>query len=286
MPKEIKKKRNQILLEFQKNLHKQRKGNLMNNFIKAVIVIITLSLLTANICLADINNKVFDDVLALILKGKYNEALDECNRLERKIDKRLKTELYYLQGTCLLQQEEFELAQDAFKKALPYAKGELSLEIYMGIADSYFQQYNFKQAISIYEQLLSKREDNKNYLAMLYYKLGKAYQKGSLWVKSDFYFKQLKSKFPQSFEAELLKDTDTGGNFFTVQVGCFTSEKNAKKLFSSLTEKGYEAYITELKSNSQALYRVRVGKFTSRLAAEFAERDLKTKEHLPTHIFP
>ena len=146
-------------------------------------------------------------------------------------------------------------------------------------------QHEYDRAISIYMQLLDK-QNNRTYQASLYYKLGKAYQRKSKWTQSKYYFDQLKRKFPKSFEAVLVEKSSVGGNFFTVQVGCFSNSRNAQKLHDELKAKGYEVYVTPFKSNGNKLYRVRVGEFVSRLAAEYAQNELKTKEHLPTHIFP
>lgn len=230
--------------------------------------------------------KSLDPVFAKMLRGEFGEALNECSRLERgAADKAAKGEIFYVEGVCLFNMEYYEKARDAFRKAIPYIQKPLSTELYIGIADTYFMQHNYDDAVSIYDQLLTKGSDT-DYQAMLFYKLGRAYQGKSELAKSEYYFSQLHKKFPESFEAQLAKATTVGGNFFTIQVGCFTSMENAQSLYDDLKSKGYEAYITPLESRKGKLYRVRVGEFASRLAAEYMENQLKDKENLPTHIFP
>ncbi len=231
-------------------------------------------------------SRSLDGALSLMLQGNYDQAIDECRRLERYSKKDLKGEALYLKGTCFMSLGMYKDARKVFKNALSFTEGDLSTEVYMGIADSYFMQQKYSKAIVIYEQLLEKIKNEDAYLAALYYKLGKSYQKESEWAKTKYYFDLLEKKFPGSFELQLVKKSSVGGNFFTIQVGCFSNRKNAEKLQDDLTQKGYDVFITPFKADGQQLYRVRVGEFMSRIAAEHTEQELRSKEHLPTHLFP
>jgi len=72
----------------------------------------------------------------------------------------------------------------------------------------------------------------------------------------------------------LLKETSGyAGSYFSVQVGCFGNKTNAEKLRVKLINKGYQAYILQLPGDK--LYRVRVGKLSSRSDAGSLERRLK-----------
>jgi len=226
-----------------------------------------------------------DAALSLMLNADYEAAVDECSRLADTKNNNIKAEVLLVKGTCLIKMGKYMQARDVLKKAIPYAQGDLAIELYMGIADTYFMQQEYDNAISVYKQLLTKKA-NESYLAMLYYKLGKAYQKKSKWVEAEEYFGQLKSKFPKSFEAELIKKSSTGGSFFTIQVGCFIDKGNAKELYDDLKKKGYEVYLSDFQSKGQKLYRIRVGQFVSRIAAEYTEGKLRNQEDLPTNIFP
>lgn len=261
----------------------------MKNFIKNLcLVSFILCLLCSSVpkAYAYKYHKSLDGALALMLQGQYDKAIDECWGLERKSKNELKGEIRYLKGTCFMKLDMYADARKVFKKAITFAKGDLSTEVYMGIADSYFMERKYSKAIVIYEQLLAKIKNEDVFLSALYYKLGKSYQSQSEWAKTKYYFNLLEKKFPDSFESELVKKTSVGGNFFTIQVGCFSSQKNAQKLQNDLKVKGYDVYLTPFKSNGRRLYRVRVGEFMSRVAAEHTEAMLKSKEHLPTHIFP
>ncbi|RKY37163.1 MAG: hypothetical protein DRP78_01825 [Candidatus Omnitrophota bacterium] len=230
--------------------------------------------------------KAVDEVVPFLLNGNYQKAYNLCSKLEHNAGKNSIAEIFYLQGVCLIHLQDYAQARDVLKKGLRKADSDLAIEIYLGIADTYFMEYSFDKAISIYKQLLTKYKKNEDYLSAVYFKLGKAYQKKSDWVNSEYYFSLLKKKYPQSLETELASMYLSEGNFFTIQVGCFTSKKNALKLCKDLKNKGYESYMTSLKAKKKKLYRVRVGKFVSRFAAEYAQEELKNKEALPTHIFP
>ncbi|MBU1086076.1 MAG: SPOR domain-containing protein [Candidatus Omnitrophica bacterium] len=225
-----------------------------------------------------------DEVIKLMLKNDYYAALDECNRLERTYLGDEHAELLYAKAECYYLLENYEQARDIFKQGLKYAKGTLLTKLYIGIADTYFMQHGYDKAISIYKQLLDKKETD--YEAALLFKLGKAYQKNSKWTQSKYYFDLLEKKYPQSFEREIVDKSSVGGNFFTIQVGCFFNQANADKLSNDLRGKGYAVYVTPFLSHDTKLYRVRVGEFVSLIAAEHTEQELKDIEHLPTHIFP
>jgi TolA-binding protein len=84
-------------------------------------------------------------------------------------------------------------------------------------------------------------------------------------------------------KTETTKQMDSG-HYFSIQVGAFSSKNIADDLVNNLKNKGY--YVEVLKSSTKKgdIYKVRVGKFKSREEATKVERDLKTKENLPTGI--
>jgi tetratricopeptide (TPR) repeat protein len=229
-------------------------------------------------------NKKLDLAVKLMLEKKYYEALDECYRNERFVSGYDKSELYFVQGQCLMSLDNYSDAREVFKKAASKAKGQLWIKVYMGIADSFFMEKRYDDAISVYEQLLEKNDSD--FRAALLYKIGKSFQRKGKWAKSDFYFDKLKKEYPESFEWSLVERSSVGGNFFTIQVGCFSNKENAQRLSDDLRAKGYDVYITPFQTKTAKLYRVRVGEFVSQLAAEYEENKLKKEEHLPTHIFP
>ncbi len=72
-------------------------------------------------------------------------------------------------------------------------------------------------------------------------------------------------------------------NYYTIQVGAFSSKKEAEGLKNRLTRKGYTVFINTSK-RGKILYRVRVGRFIKRSDAEEAALKLRINEKLKTFI--
>ncbi len=72
-------------------------------------------------------------------------------------------------------------------------------------------------------------------------------------------------------------------NYFTIQVGAFSSKKEAQTLKKRLSRKGYTVFINTSK-RGKILYRVRVGRFIKRTDAEKVALKLKINEKLKTFI--
>lgn len=71
---------------------------------------------------------------------------------------------------------------------------------------------------------------------------------------------------------------------YTIQVGAYKTKINASQMASSLSEKGYNTYITPYLDGSETLFKVHVGKFRKKEQAnEFANK-LTDKESLLTFI--
>ena len=76
----------------------------------------------------------------------------------------------------------------------------------------------------------------------------------------------------------------SGSGRFTVQVGAFENEANAKRLAERLRLKYADVYLAALRTNQNTVYRVRVGLLgQERLALELAER-LSGEDRLDTFV--
>ena len=69
------------------------------------------------------------------------------------------------------------------------------------------------------------------------------------------------------------------GQSWTVQVNAFPDENSAKIWVDRLKNKGYNAYVTEVRVKDKIWYRVRVGHYDTRAEAEKVEETLKNKEN-------
>jgi peptidoglycan lytic transglycosylase len=75
-----------------------------------------------------------------------------------------------------------------------------------------------------------------------------------------------------------------GDDFFTVQVGAFSSEQNARRFAKGLSGKYPDVYLVTLQTNQDTIYRVRVGRFhEERRALRMAYR-LSNEENLEPFV--
>ena len=69
-------------------------------------------------------------------------------------------------------------------------------------------------------------------------------------------------------------DASTTG-MWAVQMGSFSNKANAERLAAALRDRGYAAFLSEVKSGTGALHRVRVGPQKDRDSAEEVGRKLR-----------
>lgn len=74
-------------------------------------------------------------------------------------------------------------------------------------------------------------------------------------------------------EAEVIKESEISSEkkVYTVQVGAFSTEKNAQNLAKEIRDKGYQTYVVKGKT----LYKVQVGEFKSYQEAQNISQKLK-----------
>lgn len=194
-------------------------------------------------------------VEALILQDKYTQAARECKRiLAHHRQKTVKSKAHYLLGICLLKEGKFDQARKNFNIILRrFSHSKFCDDASLGIADSYLLQGDYKQASIRYGQFLQ-----------------------------DFPRSELSSIARRHLE-QCKQGKHYVSSYFSVQAGCFAKKKNAEKLRDELINSGYQSYILELPGDD--LYRVRVGKFSNRLQAEFLEQRLKA-EDFSTKVCP
>lgn len=66
---------------------------------------------------------------------------------------------------------------------------------------------------------------------------------------------------------------------WAVQLGSFSNQQNAERLAASLREQGYAAFLSQLKTGSGALHRVRIGPQEDRDRAEAVAAQLGKSGH-------
>jgi tetratricopeptide (TPR) repeat protein len=255
-------------------------------------------LITCIICLG-LSLGIFPPAYALdlgkaktyFLGGDYKSAIAEGEKLLAGTGRSSQSEeLYYILGLSYLKDGNYLRASDIFEIILTeFSRGSFKEEAKLGLGDSYFLRGDYAKAEGYYKELLDNKADTK-LKASLYYRLSQAgFKKGDAGQGKD-YLDKLKSEFPQNPELASNKDLcsladSPSGIYYTVQVGCFANEKNARNLLQALIQKGYPAYIEETNPGATTSYRVRVGK--SPLRQEIVNLESKLSgEGYPTKIYP
>jgi len=227
------------------------------------------------------------------LQGDYNLAISEGEWLlagasaqEPGLDL-----LYYFLGLSYLRVENYLRASDIFEIILEeFPDTRLKDEVRLGLGDSYFLRGDFTRARSYYQEALNKNANTK-YKALIYSRLSETGLKEGDTQAAKKYLDKLKSDFPQGFESIVKEDISSlpniqEGIYYSVQVGYFSKNINAKNLVQKLTEKGYPAFIEKaITSEGKTGFRVRVGKLDSRQKA-IELKDKLSREGFPTKIFP
>jgi len=94
--------------------------------------------------------------------------------------------------------------------------------------------------------------------------------------------KEPRSTKPKSPVRDELKanraDIEKADAMWSVQVAAFRNEQDAAKLATVLKDRGWEAYVTSADVNAVTFYRIKVGRFRTRDAAERLLLKLKDKE--------
>ena len=97
---------------------------------------------------------------------------------------------------------------------------------------------------------------------------------------------QIKTEaLPKEIKDKSLRPSMVSKTVFTVQVGAFEGASYAEALKKELNKKGYKVYITTLKlKGNEKLYKVCIGRFSSREKADLLSTKIKKKEGLQTFV--
>ncbi len=196
-----------------------------------------------------------------------------------------KAEYLYLSGLGYLKSSKYDEARKQWDEILRhYPRSSEREKTEIRIGDSYFMEERIEEALKYYLSVYKKNRKSPS-RSYLLYRLGECYQKIGNNKESQWYFDQMVNQYPNSTETRWVKSQLKGDSFFTVQVGAFSSSKNAYRMERLLRKRGFRCYVVELQENGESFYRVRVGRVTTHEEAERLEAQLR--EHgFATKIFP
>jgi len=146
-------------------------------------------------------------------------------------------------------------------------------------AEALILKDSYSQAAKECERIIA-RNPRAKVKAKAYYLLGICLLKEGKFDQAKKNLNQLLRRYPGSKFCQQAKAALSRSSF-SVQVGCFAKEANARRLRGELINLGFQAYISKLRGED--LYRVRVGKFAGRQDARSLEQRLKTRGY-PTKI--
>ena len=238
----------------------------------------------------------------LFLEGKYDNAIAQADKaIDAGSGK--KYELYYLKGLGALKLGKFAESRKAFEYVTElYPRSDRAFDSYVGIGDAYYLEGNTSGALRAYREAADKFADNKN-IVVVRQRIAECMAKPEMQEKA----KEVKE--PKGYiEAKPAEKPRKAVNFvprkkdparietppretagrdslgqFSVQVGSFKSKSNAAKLASKLSARHYEARVELPAGSSDKLYRVKVGRLSSREEAENLAVKLK-RGGCPTRV--
>lgn len=218
------------------------------------------------------------------IKGDYEEVIIIGNSYSTHRAKS-DDELQHLLGRALLKLKRFNEARNRFWKVANHSDNDRLLsEAYIGLADSYYLEGNFKKAKGHYDEVMRYFPDSDD-MPIVYYRLAECYSKLDKDSTSKEYFDKVIRIYPDSLEAKLLMGEKSDFVTYSVQVGSFKRRENAKKLCDELKGKEFDANIYTATLGDSPFYRVRVGKFNRLGDAEDMARTLRNRGY-STKIYP
>jgi len=218
------------------------------------------------------------------MEGDYEEVVRISKSYSMHRSK-INDELEYMTGRALLKLGRLDEARNCFTRVVNYSnRDDLLDESYLGLADSYYLEGDYRKATEHYEKVLRYFPDSDDKPAV-YYRLGECYGKSGNKPGSIESYDKIVRLFPDSLEAKILKGERSSSITYSVQVGSFKKWGNAKKLHDELRGKGFDVNIHTTVAGPSRFYRVRVGQYGKLSDAEDMARDLRNKGY-PVKIYP
>jgi len=215
------------------------------------------------------------------IRGDYSEAIRICLS---KINEGGGDEALYFAGLSFSKLGNYSKARDYFRGLLKkFENSRFHDKALIKLVDTYFLEGNMEKAKTLYKSIL-KEYPNLSYKPLVCLRLAQVSAKDGDWRSMHRYIDTIKHNYAGSAEDMLARRLERRGDFFTVQVGAFSSKSNAVRFSRSLSP-AYPVYVVSEKEEDFTLYKVRVGKYKSKSQAEYIYGKL-TEEGYPARIYP
>jgi len=142
----------------------------------------------------------------------------------------------YLIGLNYLKMNNYPAARAAFKKVTQSPDRSIFVDqARIKYADTYFLERDFARAKKEY-LALKNTSAGKNFMPLVYLRLAQMCSKEGDWAGKRAYLNKIKSEYPGSAEMKYVRLLESYGDYFTVQVGAFSSFDNAQALVAEVFE--------------------------------------------------
>ena len=230
------------------------------------------------------------------LKARYGLAASSYKKaLTYDINDNNRANCWYMLGQSYLMMGDFKKARAAFVKVTSrYSKTEWLPWAYIGIGDAYSHEKKFSSAVTYYKKAMTSK-----YMAQhgstVYYKLSKAYRAMNMSSKAKFYENIIRDKYSDSLESRVSLQYGGGGfsapsvptasaKKYAVQVAYSTRADFARDCSKKFKKKGYDAYIEVTSYKGKPRYKILVGRYKSKEAAEFLLKKIRKKEKIAAFV--
>lgn len=212
------------------------------------------------------------------LRGNYEEAVYKTKNLPKN------EETLYFLGLVYTKMGNYSKARVFLRKLIKQFPGtELSKQGKIKLANTYFLTENYSKAKKMFKDI-EKRCRRLDNMSLVLLRLAQISSRQGEWEEKQKYLERVKGKYPSSSEMKFVDILESYGDFFTIQIGAFSQEKNALSLVGELG-KGYQVCVVKDTKGSYPLYKVRVGKYKDRRNAQKASLKL-INEGYPARIYP
>ncbi|MDD5085704.1 MAG: SPOR domain-containing protein [Candidatus Omnitrophica bacterium] len=226
-----------------------------------------------------------DNITILYLKGNYDEVIRSGRMLNLSSSQPEVVKALYYVGVSLLVEKRFIEARRYLEAVEKNDKGkELAASAALRFADSYYLEGKSKQAFQLYESF-TRAYPSSSLLPSAYKKLFEVCQAVGDFKQADQYRETLLSQYPSSIEAQQLGGKEEKPDYFTIQVGAFFDENNARRLKLELEVLGYKPAIIKAREEKTVLYKVRLGQFKTRAEAAYVAGQLEARGY-PARVCP
>jgi len=237
-----------------------------------------------------------DDGERAYLARDYRTALDAYKKaLTYDLNEENRARCWFMIGQAYLMLGNMRGARQAFSTIMSrYAKTEWLAHAYLGMGDVLYREKNYHDALAKYKNAMTSRFASQ-FAPSVYYRMALCHRALKQTSEAAKLEQMIRTTYAESLEARLVLNTSKNAPtsasaapraapapaiHYTVQVAFSPRPDLAADLAAKLKAKGYQAYVDRATVKNQTGYRVLVGRFQGREAAQALADKLASAEKL------